>query len=220
MGIPKSPAPARMRLSRNTRNGSQVPCLTELTRRSRIEVPRVDYEKLSGDRAGETSESIRARVQAALDIQTKRYSSTGVSNIVCNAGRGCRSIHYRLLVKMVVGRYADRLAGRLGPVVVRPGAVRVVEGRPVARRSDIGGDHRFRPVVVRPGAVRVVESRPVATHYEPSKTTVVRLPLDVTVAVIRSLLSPRSRKVIVAVPPPEALPKSAAAMSRSNCRSV
>src|SRR5512134_771881 len=55
-----------------------------------IEVPRVDYEKLSGDRVGETSASIRARVQAARDIQTKRYSnirnsSTESSNIVCNA---------------------------------------------------------------------------------------------------------------------------------------
>lgn len=30
-----------------------------------IEVTRVDYEKLSGDRVGETSRSIRARVQAA-----------------------------------------------------------------------------------------------------------------------------------------------------------
>ena len=55
-----------------------------------IEVPRVDYEKLSGDRVGETSESIRARVQAARDIQTKRYSSIRTSsneysNIVCNA---------------------------------------------------------------------------------------------------------------------------------------
>ncbi|MCB9111674.1 MAG: ATP-binding protein [Anaerolineales bacterium] len=29
-----------------------------------IEVPRADYEKLSGDRLGETSESIRKRVQA------------------------------------------------------------------------------------------------------------------------------------------------------------
>jgi magnesium chelatase family protein len=33
-----------------------------------IEVPRVDCEKLSGDRMGETSESIRKRVQAARNI--------------------------------------------------------------------------------------------------------------------------------------------------------
>ena len=36
-----------------------------------IEVPRVDYEKLSGDRLGESSETIRARVQAARDIQNR-----------------------------------------------------------------------------------------------------------------------------------------------------
>jgi magnesium chelatase family protein len=50
-----------------------------------IEVPRVDYEKLSGDRVGESSESIRARVQAARDIQLKRFSNNGSSDIVCNA---------------------------------------------------------------------------------------------------------------------------------------
>ena len=50
-----------------------------------IEVPRVDYEKLSGDRVGEPSECIRARVQAARDIQNKRFSSNGSSDIVCNA---------------------------------------------------------------------------------------------------------------------------------------
>jgi len=55
-----------------------------------IEVPRVDYEKLSGERVGESSVSIRARVQTARNIQTKRYSSIQNSNIelshiVCNA---------------------------------------------------------------------------------------------------------------------------------------
>ena len=50
-----------------------------------IEVPRVDYEKLSGNRAGEMSETIRARVQAARDIQNKRFSCHGASDIVCNA---------------------------------------------------------------------------------------------------------------------------------------
>ena len=55
-----------------------------------IEVPRVDYEKLSGNKLGESSEAIRQRVQAARDIQTKRYSSVRNSNtessaIICNA---------------------------------------------------------------------------------------------------------------------------------------
>ncbi len=50
-----------------------------------IEVPRVDYEKLSGDRMGEPSECIRARVQAARNIQRHRFSNNGSSDIVCNA---------------------------------------------------------------------------------------------------------------------------------------
>jgi|SRR5688572_4504139 len=50
-----------------------------------IEVPRVDYEKLSGDRVGGTSECIRARVQAARDIQNQRFSANGSSGIVCHA---------------------------------------------------------------------------------------------------------------------------------------
>jgi magnesium chelatase family protein len=58
-----------------------------------IEVPRVDYEKLSGDRVGESSDSIRARVQAARNIQLNRFTNpdSRISNngsstdIVCNA---------------------------------------------------------------------------------------------------------------------------------------
>ena len=50
-----------------------------------IEVPRVDYEKLSADRVGESSESIRARVQTARNMQSTRFSSNGSSDIVCNA---------------------------------------------------------------------------------------------------------------------------------------
>ncbi|MBV6397020.1 MAG: Competence protein ComM [Anaerolineales bacterium] len=49
-----------------------------------IEVPRVDYEKLSGDRLGESSEAVCARVQAARDIQQKRFSNSN-SEIICNA---------------------------------------------------------------------------------------------------------------------------------------
>src|SRR5215204_4491656 len=50
-----------------------------------IEVPRVDYEKLSGDRLGETSETIRKRVQAARDIQNRRFASSESKDVVCNA---------------------------------------------------------------------------------------------------------------------------------------
>ena len=51
-----------------------------------IEVPRVDYEKLSGDRLGETSQAIRARVQAARDKQRARFSKLDSKHpIFCNA---------------------------------------------------------------------------------------------------------------------------------------
>jgi magnesium chelatase family protein len=55
-----------------------------------IEVPRVDYEKLSGDRTGESSESIRARIQASQNIQLKRFTnhqstSSHATDVVCNA---------------------------------------------------------------------------------------------------------------------------------------
>lgn len=39
-----------------------------------IEVPRVNYEKLSGDRLGESSEAIRKRVQSVRDIQRVCFS--------------------------------------------------------------------------------------------------------------------------------------------------
>jgi magnesium chelatase family protein len=48
-----------------------------------IEVPRVDYEKLSGDRLGETSEAIRQRVQTARDVQNKRFVNS--EGVICNA---------------------------------------------------------------------------------------------------------------------------------------
>src|SRR5574342_1137349 len=58
-----------------------------------IEMPRVDYENLSNDRAGDSSASIRALVQAARERQRARFSqpkslfsNNGSStDIVCNA---------------------------------------------------------------------------------------------------------------------------------------
>lgn len=49
-----------------------------------IKIQRGDYEKLSGDRIGETSEAIRKRVQAARNIQQHRFISHG-SDIIYNA---------------------------------------------------------------------------------------------------------------------------------------
>jgi len=50
-----------------------------------IEVPRVDYEKLSGNKMSETSELIRQRVQAARERQRIRFSNNGSSDIISNA---------------------------------------------------------------------------------------------------------------------------------------
>ncbi len=59
-----------------------------------VEVPRVDYQKLSDDRLGEASEVIRQRVEAARMIQRHRFTDdqpggrktrTGALDIVCNA---------------------------------------------------------------------------------------------------------------------------------------
>jgi magnesium chelatase family protein len=45
----------------------------------------VDYEKLSGDRLGESSESIRQRVHAVRNIQNKRLSNGESKDVICNS---------------------------------------------------------------------------------------------------------------------------------------
>jgi magnesium chelatase family protein len=47
-----------------------------------LEIPRVDFDKLTEDRLGEASEAIRSRVEAARLIQRKRFSGSQLS---CNA---------------------------------------------------------------------------------------------------------------------------------------
>jgi magnesium chelatase family protein len=48
-----------------------------------ITVPRVEYEKLSDQRSGEASSAVRARVEAARELQRQRFK--GVEGIGCNA---------------------------------------------------------------------------------------------------------------------------------------
>ncbi|MBN1402182.1 MAG: YifB family Mg chelatase-like AAA ATPase, partial [Anaerolineae bacterium] len=50
-----------------------------------VEVPRVDYEKLAGSALGETSASVRARVEAARQVQRRRFENT---KMLCNADMG------------------------------------------------------------------------------------------------------------------------------------
>ncbi len=51
----------------------------------RMDVPRVDYEKLASDRAGEPSEAVRLRVLAARERQLARFDGSGLT---CNADMG------------------------------------------------------------------------------------------------------------------------------------
>jgi magnesium chelatase family protein len=51
-----------------------------------VEVPRVDYEKLSDDRRGEPTATIQARVEAARQRQRERFVEH--NHIACNADMG------------------------------------------------------------------------------------------------------------------------------------
>ncbi len=50
-----------------------------------VEVPRVDYDKLSDVRLGEPSKVVRARVEAARERQRTRFAGTA---LLCNADMG------------------------------------------------------------------------------------------------------------------------------------
>jgi len=50
-----------------------------------VQVPRVEYEKLTDDRAGESSERVKERVKAAREIQKKRFQG---NHILTNAEMG------------------------------------------------------------------------------------------------------------------------------------
>ncbi len=54
-----------------------------------MDVPRVEYEKLSDNRAGETSAMIRARVEAARCRQTERFAG---SDMRTNADMGAGDV--------------------------------------------------------------------------------------------------------------------------------
>ena len=54
-----------------------------------VEVPRVDFEKLTAERRGEPSETIRQRVEAARERQAERFAGT---NLYCNADMGTSEV--------------------------------------------------------------------------------------------------------------------------------
>jgi len=55
-----------------------------------VEVPRVEYEKLTNDRLGEPSAHIRARIEKAREVQRQRFEgavggANGNVRLLCNA---------------------------------------------------------------------------------------------------------------------------------------
>jgi magnesium chelatase family protein len=51
-----------------------------------VEVPRIEYEKLTDKREGERSADVRARVIAARTVQSQRFAS--LPRVTCNAEMG------------------------------------------------------------------------------------------------------------------------------------
>jgi magnesium chelatase family protein len=71
-----------------------------------VEVPRVDYEKLSSDRMGEASAKIRTRVEQARARQRQRFAGT---NLQCNGDMGPGEVR-RFCVINDAGRHLLRTA--------------------------------------------------------------------------------------------------------------
>jgi magnesium chelatase family protein len=60
-----------------------------------VEVPRIDYEKLSDRRAGEPSSAVRERVEQAREVQAKRFEGTTLRT---NADMGPRELQEHLVL--------------------------------------------------------------------------------------------------------------------------
>jgi magnesium chelatase family protein len=56
-----------------------------------VEVPRVDYEKLSDDRFGEPSASVQARIESARELQRDRFKYEGAEKIESGTQLTCNS---------------------------------------------------------------------------------------------------------------------------------
>jgi magnesium chelatase family protein len=76
-----------------------------------VEVPRVEYEKLSATRRGEPSADVRARVEAARERQTQRFAGTG---LYANADMGPREVHYHCALDDVGRRLMKSAMAQMG----------------------------------------------------------------------------------------------------------
>jgi magnesium chelatase family protein len=60
-----------------------------------VEVPRIDYEKLSDRRAGEPSSEVRGRVELAREVQASRFEGTGLRT---NANMGPKELQAHVVL--------------------------------------------------------------------------------------------------------------------------
>ena len=108
-------APARPRWSHATKNAQAKralwvsgPLLDRID--IHVQVPRVPYEKLTGERLGESSPVVAARVEAARERQRKRFASHD-SRDVCNADMTPADVRVREACKLdATGQSLMRLA--------------------------------------------------------------------------------------------------------------
>jgi magnesium chelatase family protein len=76
----RSSALALLWRKQNIKSASSGPLLDRID--IHIEVPRMDYRKLSSDRLDESSKTIRCRVESARRRQRERFSDIRSNNIV------------------------------------------------------------------------------------------------------------------------------------------
>jgi magnesium chelatase family protein len=76
-----------------------------------VEVPHVDYRALQSDRGGESSSSVRARVEAARGIQRARLASTPWRS---NAEMGSRALREHCQLDGAGDRHLEACVRRFG----------------------------------------------------------------------------------------------------------
>jgi magnesium chelatase family protein len=76
-----------------------------------VEVPAVKYRELSDRQTGESSGSIRERVNRSRDLQLERFRDT---SFFCNAQMGARELHAHCQVEAAGERLLELAINRLG----------------------------------------------------------------------------------------------------------
>lgn len=102
-----------------------------------VEVPRIDYEKLSDRRAGELSRAVRERVECARLVQAKRFAGTSLHT---NADMGPRELQNQVVLDEAGENMMKAAVGQLH--LSAPGYHRVLMlSRTIA---GLAGDDRVR----------------------------------------------------------------------------